>query len=75
MLNLSETIKEAFQKQRALTGVTLDIKGAYDHVLHQFLIDKLQDRNCPAYLLRSLQSFLTDRPVYANNAGLKSDCF
>lgn len=48
---------------RYVLGIFLDISGAFDNAWWPFLMERLHDINCPGYLLKLLQSYLTERRV------------
>ena len=46
---------------RYVLGIFLDISGAFDNAWWPFLLDQLQQINCPGYILRLITSYLAER--------------
>lgn len=56
------------------TGVALlDIEKAFDSVWHEGLIVKLKKFNFPLYIIKLIQSYLTDRTLQVNYQNSKSE--
>ena len=54
------------------TGLALlDIEKAFDSVWHEGLIVKLKNFNFPTYIVRIIQSYLSNRTLQVNYSGLK----
>ncbi|CEJ95274.1 hypothetical protein VHEMI10763 [[Torrubiella] hemipterigena] len=51
----------AFRKKLVATLVTMDAKGAFDAVLRGRLIKRLREQGWPTYLIRWVDSFMTER--------------
>lgn len=75
VLNVVETIKQAFQQQRGVTCLTLDIEGAYDNGSHQTLTSKLCRLSCPERIINWIISYLTNRALQTTHAGTTTDHF
>ncbi|KAI1004666.1 hypothetical protein K3495_g3552 [Podosphaera aphanis] len=56
-------IEEARTQKWASTFVTLDVQGAFDAVLHNRLLRRMQAQGWPEHILRWTSSFLTGRLV------------
>ncbi|KAI0995289.1 hypothetical protein K3495_g12893 [Podosphaera aphanis] len=56
-------IEEARTQKWASTFVTLDVQGAFDAVLHNRLLRRMQAQRWPEHILRWTSSFLTGRLV------------
>lgn len=54
-------VKSNFSQGYSTGMVLLDLKSAFDSVWHDGLIWKLANSPCPLYLVRLIQSFLSDR--------------
>ena len=48
---------------RYVLGIFLDISGAFDNAWCPFLLDQLQRINCPGYVLKLIESYLSEREV------------
>lgn len=75
MLNVMETVKQAFQRQMRATCVNLDIEGAYDDVSHQNPIDKLQHLHCGPDMLKWMITYLSGKTLCTIANGEKSEKF
>ena len=54
-------IQQQKRKQKATTTIFLDIKGAFDHVLKNKLLEGMRDQGLPCCLLAWTKSFLEER--------------
>ena len=58
---------KAMEKMRVssklVAVISLDIKGAFDHLLWSHILKELHRHNVPAYLLRMYQSYLSEKKV------------
>lgn len=61
LIRITNHISENFNKNKSTAMTLLDIEKAFDTVWHKALIYKLHAYNIPLYLLKLLNSFLTDR--------------
>ncbi|KAI0992291.1 hypothetical protein K3495_g15895 [Podosphaera aphanis] len=62
-------IEEARTQNWTSTLVTLDVQGAFDAVLHNRLLMRMQKQGWPDSVLRWTASFLRDRYVQVVTAG------
>ena len=60
---LAEFIENSFNQKRTAAACFLDIKSAFDSAWHPSIICALIDRNCPTYLVKSVQNYLSQRAV------------
>lgn len=60
---LTNAIRFGWSHQMITSVVFLDIRGAYDTVVHTTLLDKLTKTDIPNNALRWIHSFLSDRKV------------
>jgi ribonuclease HI len=65
--SLVNQIEMGFQRREVTATVFLDIKGAFDTAWHDGIIAALHRKNCPAYLIRIIKSYLSDRKVKLSN--------
>ncbi|KAI0993628.1 hypothetical protein K3495_g14556, partial [Podosphaera aphanis] len=65
-------IEEARTQGWASTFVTLDVQGAFDAVLHNRLLLRMQSQGWPDQILRWTSSFLKDRVVQVRFTGGKT---
>lgn len=54
-------VKHKWRQGMIVSGLFLNVKSAYPLVHHKRLIDTLRKKECPEYLVRMIQQFLTDR--------------
>ena len=62
-------IEEAHSQGWASTFVTQDVQGAFDAVLHNHLVRRMQAHGWPDSILRWTTSFLTNREVQVRFSG------
>jgi len=60
-LRVAEFITKAFNERAYAGAIFLDVSKAFDKVWHQGLLFKLKNMDCPRYLLKLIQSFLSNR--------------
>jgi len=65
--SLVNQIEVGFQRREVTAAVFLDIKGAFDTAWHDGIIAALHRKNCPAYLIRIIKSYLSDRKAILTN--------
>ena len=58
---LQERIYDAWREQKVLSLVSFDVKGAYNGVHHEVLLQRLRARRLPEMLVNWVASFCTDR--------------
>src|SRR5579859_4383774 len=61
--SLSSRIRHAFEAQRSVGVLHMDIAGAYDSVDTHLLLSEMHDLGLPAAVCRWFQSYLSDRSV------------
>lgn len=66
---VTHDIERARQRGQAATFVTLDVQGAFDAVLHNRLLRRLQMQGWPAALVSWCRSFLHHRRVEVRHTG------
>ena len=62
-------IEEANSQGWAATFVTLDVQGAFDAVLHNRLVRRMQEQGWPESILKWTSSFLANRMVQVRYSG------
>lgn len=55
--------------------VNLDVRKAFDQILHPSICDALEYFEVPADVIRAVNSWLTNRRAVINNGGIYSDAF
>ena len=58
---LTDQVRTAWSHRAVASLLQLDIKGAFDTVCHRRLLDTLQKKGFPQWVLDWIQSYLTDR--------------
>ena len=66
-------VKEAMANGKQVTIVTIDVQGAFDALLINRLLRRMQHQGWPFILLRLVRSFLTDRRVRVRLEGATTD--
>ena len=66
VLRITEKAALAFNLNKSLGLVLLDLRKAYDAVWHDGLIHKLKKFNYPVYLIKLIASFLNDRTAFVS---------
>ncbi|GIZ38771.1 hypothetical protein CKM354_000217300 [Cercospora kikuchii] len=61
ILLLQEHIYKAWRNRRVLSLISFDVKGAYNGVCKERLLQRLQARGIPATLVKWIDSFCSDR--------------
>ena len=64
ILRITEKISFGYNKNKSTGMVLLDLRKAFDSVWHDGLIHKLITCNYPSYLIKLLQSYLSDRSAF-----------
>jgi len=57
----TEEIYSAFNSRKQVAALSLDLTSAFDSVNHDLLVARLLDISCPAYLAKTIDSFLDSR--------------
>ena len=53
----------AMRNNKVMAMVTLDVQGAFDAVIHEFLLRRMREQGWPKILCRWVESFLTARRI------------
>ena len=61
--NLITKLDQIGERRKAALVVSFDIAGAFDNVPWYRIIDALEEKNCPVYLLNIIKSYLSQRRV------------
>ena len=61
--NLIKKLDQISERKKAALVVSFDIAGAFDNVPWYRIIDALEERNCPVYLINMIRSYLSQRRV------------
>lgn len=75
LLQLKEEVLAPLSSQTKRAILALDIKGAFDNVSHQAILDGLQFINCGTHIYNYIQNFLTDRTATLNLGPVRSISF
>ena len=64
------------QRRRLTAAISLDIKGAFDHIEWNGILEQLAKANVPHYLVKTISSYLSDRTVHCEgqNTILERGC-
>ena len=62
-------VEKALDRRHTATLVTVDVKGAFDGVLHNRLLRRMQEQGWPPQLLRWTSSFLSGRSAQVRYPG------
>ena len=63
-----DSIRSCRTRHRLVAALSLDIKGAFDHVSWSVVLEQLRHYQVPAYLCRIVASYFHDRHVYYEGA-------
>ena len=69
LFNLKKQLANQSSNDKHVALISLDIKGAFDHSWHPFIINQLIKYNVPTYLIGFIASYLSDRRVMLNFGG------
>lgn len=75
VIRLTEKISINFNKNRSSGMVLLDIEKAFDSVWHDGLLHKLLSLKFPIWLVKIIQSYLSDRKSFVDFKGSHSDTY
>lgn len=75
LLQLKEDIIDKLTNHHKFSILALDIKGAFDNITHQAILQGLASTNCGHRLYNYIVSFLTNRTATVGIGHLRSDNF
>jgi Reverse transcriptase (RNA-dependent DNA polymerase) len=55
------TIEKAWSQKKLLGALFMDVKGAFDYVVKERLLQRMTELEIPQFLIKWTESFLTDR--------------
>ena len=67
LTNLALTVKEAFLDNAEVLAVFLDVKGAFDNVCIDILLEKLAEISCPSNLINFIHFLMHARFIHTNS--------
>ena len=73
--SFTHDVEKAMGKGHQVTMVTLDVQGAFDALLVNRLLQRMQRQGWPVSLLRLVRSFLTNRKVRVRLEDSTTDFF
>ena len=73
LLSYTHDIQKQFEERKQTLAVYIDLKKAFDTVIHNILINKLHKYGIRGLPLRWIQSYLTDRVQFIQAGNLESD--
>ncbi|KAL5611552.1 uncharacterized protein BROUX77_001708 [Berkeleyomyces rouxiae] len=73
LLSVTDEVQNALQNERVATMVTFDIKGAFDSVRPNRMVDRLITQGWPTHTCRWAGSFLSDRTATMSLGGFSSE--
>ncbi|KAH7643459.1 tras3 [Dermatophagoides farinae] len=68
--NLNRQIESALTTNEYVALISLDIRGAFDHAWHPFIIDQLINYRTPKYLIKMMANYQNDRRICASYGGV-----
>lgn len=69
LTNLNIKIKEAFSEKKELLAAFLDVKGAFDGVIIDILLQTLASLGCPKNLVFFIKFLTNERLIYTSTSG------
>ena len=72
LVELKKSIVKNWSQKRVTSGCSLDMRGAYDSIDHDLLVEKLEIMGLPSYITKWLTNFLHNRTTYLTNEAVKS---
>lgn len=66
IFNINEQIESALATNEYVALISLDIRGAFDHAWHPFIIDQLIKYRTPKYLIKIMADYQNDRRICTN---------
>ena len=73
MTILSERIQHAWKEKEIYSAVFMDVAGAFNNVHHERLIDNMEKRRIPGFIIAWTESFLRDRSTHLRFNGITSE--
>ena len=68
--NLNRDIESAMASNNHVALISLDIRGAFDHAWHPFIISQLIDYRTPIYLIKTMANYQMDRRICGSHGGV-----
>jgi len=59
-----DMLRTALSKERAVAGISLDIKGAFDYASWSCILSSLHDAHTPHYIVNCIKSYFDGRQVH-----------
>ncbi|XP_042149280.1 uncharacterized protein LOC121837649 [Ixodes scapularis] len=75
LLQLKEEVLDSLNNHSKRSILTLDIKGAFDNISHQAILQGVASTNCGERTYKYFASFLTNRTATVGIGHLRSDTF
>ena len=69
LTNLNIKIKESFSEKKELLAAFLDVKGAFDSVIIDILLQNLASLGCPKNLVYFIKFLTSERIIYTSMSG------
>src|SRR5436190_20383168 len=73
MTILSERVQHAWKEKEIYSAVFMDVAGAFNNVHHERLIDNMEKRRIPGFIIAWTESFLRDRSTHLRFNGTTSE--
>ena len=70
LLNLHNDIDTAISKFKHVCLISLDIRGAFDHTWHPFVIDQMIKYRTPKYLIQLINAYQNNRRITVSYGGV-----
>nr|XP_046918318.1 uncharacterized protein LOC124498584 [Dermatophagoides farinae] len=70
LLNLHNDLESAITRFKHVCLISLDIRGAFDHTWHPFIINQLVNYRTPKYLIHLINAYQNDRRITASFGGV-----
>ena len=70
LLNLHNDLESAITRFKHVCLISLDIRGAFDHTWHPFIINQLINYRAPKYLIQLIDAYQNDRRITASYGGV-----
>lgn len=70
VFNLNREIDLALESNENVALISLDIRGAFDHAWHPFIIQQLINYRVPKYLIKLMANYQSNRRICVNHGGV-----